>query len=205
LVKIEADPAFARAYDAQDIVVADGRPITWAARLAGKQVELLPGSDLVLPLCQLAAKAVRPVAMIGSTDQALMDAVAHLTRVVPGLIVTYCHAPPMGFDPNGDAAVQVLRDAQASGAGLCFLALGAPKQEILAARGAEIAPSVGFASIGAGLDFLGGHQRRAPSWVRALALEWLWRALSSPARMMPRYAKCFAILPGVLWRAWRAR
>ncbi|MEB8386036.1 WecB/TagA/CpsF family glycosyltransferase [Rhodobacteraceae bacterium KMM 6894] len=205
LVKIEENPAFARAYGAQDIVVADGRPITWAARLAGAKIELLPGSEMVVPLCRLAAEVGRPVAMIGSTEQALNDAVAHLMRVVPGLSVAYRHAPPMGFDPNGAAAAEVLRDVDASGAGLCFLALGAPKQEILAARGADLAPSVGFASIGAGLDFLGGHQQRAPSWVRALALEWLWRTLSSPARMVPRYAKCFAILPGLLWRAWRAR
>ncbi|MCZ4351253.1 WecB/TagA/CpsF family glycosyltransferase [Roseovarius aestuarii] len=203
LVKIEENPAFAIAYDAQDIVVADGRPITWAARLAGSDIELLPGSDLVVPLCRLAADKGRSIAMIGSTEAALCDAAAYLTAAVPGLKVAYSHAPPMGFDPNGGAAAEVLRSVETSGAGICFLALGAPKQEMLAARGAGLAPSVGFASIGAGLDFLGGHQRRAPAWVRALALEWLWRALSSPARMGPRYAKCLAILPGVLWRAWR--
>ena len=96
-------------------------------------------------------------------------------------------------------------DLAESGAGLCFLALGAPKQEILAARGRRIAPKVGFASIGAGLDFLAGHQTRAPRIVRMLALEWLWRALQSPRRMVPRYAKCFAILPGLTVQALRQR
>ena len=64
-------------------------------------------------------------------------------------------------------------------------------------RGRELAPQVGFASIGAGLDFLSGHQIRAPRIMRALALEWLWRALSSPRRLIPRFVKCFAILPGL--------
>jgi len=41
--------------------------------------------------------------------------------------------------------------------------------------------------------------------MRALALEWLWRALQSPVRMVPRYARCFAILPGLIWAAWRQR
>ena len=45
----------------------------------------------------------------------------------------------------------------------------------------EKAPAVGFASIGAGLDFLSGHQVRAPRVLRMLALEWLWRALQGPA------------------------
>jgi UDP-N-acetyl-D-mannosaminuronic acid transferase (WecB/TagA/CpsF family) len=41
--------------------------------------------------------------------------------------------------------------------------------------------------------------------MRALALDWLWRTLQSPARMVPRYARCFAILPELTWRAWRKR
>ncbi|WP_197470813.1 WecB/TagA/CpsF family glycosyltransferase, partial [Sulfitobacter sp. HI0054] len=77
--------------------------------------------------------------------------------------------------------------------------------EILAARGRDIAPGVGFASIGAGLDFLAGRQRRAPKWMRMLALEWLWRAMQSPQRLVPRYARCFAILPRLTLAAWRAR
>ncbi len=205
LVQLRTDATFAAAYAAQDIVVADGRPVVWLSRLAKQPVELLPGSDLVLPLCTIAAAEGRTIAMVGSTETALGDAAAHLTSAVPGLTVAYAHAPAMGFDPDGAAAADILRDLEASGAGLCFLALGAPKQERLAARGRKLAPSVGFASIGAGLDFLSGHQRRAPSAVRALALEWLWRALSSPRRMVPRYRRCFAILPGLTAQALRQR
>ncbi|WP_272004563.1 WecB/TagA/CpsF family glycosyltransferase [Roseovarius sp. ZX-A-9] len=205
LVKLRHDAAFAAAYAAQDIVVADGRPVVWLSRLARQPVDLLPGSDLVLPLCAVAASEGRAIAMIGSTEAALGDAADHLTRAVPGLKVAYTNAPAMGFDPDGPAAAEILRALEASGAGLCFLALGAPKQERLAARGRDLAPSVGFASIGAGLDFLGGHQRRAPTVVRRLALEWLWRALSSPRRMVPRYARCFAILPALTVQALRQR
>lgn len=201
LVKLRGDTGFAAAYAAQDLIVADGRPVTWLARLAGRPVALLPGSDLVLPLSRLAAGEGRGIAMIGSTEAALGDAARALLDAVPGLEIVCSHAPPMGFDPEGEAAAQLLRDLEASGAGLCFLALGAPKQEKLAARGRTLAPSVGFASVGAGLDFLGGHQRRAPALIRALALEWLWRAFTSPRRMIPRYAKCFAILPGLVAQA----
>jgi exopolysaccharide biosynthesis WecB/TagA/CpsF family protein len=99
----------------------------------------------------------------------------------------------------------VIAVLRASGAGLCLLALGAPKQEIFAARAHAALPHMGFASIGAGLDFIAGKQPRAPLWVRRLALEWLWRALSSPRRMLPRYARCVAILPGLMREAWRLR
>lgn len=195
LVKMTDSPGFLDAYRAQDLVVADGRPIVWLSRLAAHPVELMPGSDMVLPLCQMAAQAKVPVALVGSTQVALEDAARLLQQQVEGLEITLRHAPSGVFDPMGDEAAQILGQLNDAGIGLCFLALGAPKQELLAARGRQMAPGVGFASIGAGLDFLGGHQHRAPLWMRRVALEWLWRALSSPQRMIPRYARCLVILP----------
>ena len=103
---------------------------------------------------------------------------------------------------KGRLTLRGLRDQEI---GLCFVALGAPKQERFAAYGRSIAPSVGFASIGAGLDFVAGHQHRAPLWMRRLALEWLWRMLTNPLRLVPRYAKCFAILPRQVIEATRLR
>ncbi len=133
LGKLRTDAAFARAYDAQDFVVADGNPIVWLSRIAGQPVELLPGSDLVVPLCELAAKNGVRVGLVGSHDKALNDAREALCRRVPGLDVAYLNAPPYGFDPQGGAAETILQDLEAQEIGLCFLALGAPKQEVLAA------------------------------------------------------------------------
>lgn len=199
LVKLSDSAPFFNAYDAQDLVVADGNPIVWLSRTAGHPVELMPGSELVIPLAEWAAAAGRSVALLGSTEEALAAAALVLERKVPGLKVVAQIAPPFGFDPDGSDAADMLRAVQASGAGLCFLALGAPKQETLAARGREFAPKVGFASIGAGLDFLAGTQARAPKWAQMIAMEWLWRLLSNPKRMWRRYMSCFAILPGH-WR-----
>lgn len=205
LVKLRAEPAFRTAYAAHDLIVADGNPIVWLSRLAGRRVDLVPGSDLVLPLTQLAAAENVPVALLGTTDQALAAASKSLTDAVPGVRIVARIAPPMGFDPDSPAAAEVLRRVEASGARLCFLALGAPKQERLAARGRLETPSVGYASIGAGLDFLAGNQTRAPLWVRKLAMEWAWRMMTAPGRLVPRYARCFAILPAEVKAALQQR
>ncbi len=205
LVKLGRDPAFAAAYAAHDLVVADGHPVVWLSRLARRPVALVPGSDLVLPLARLAAAAGLPVALVGATAPALEAAAARMAAEVPGLAVALRLAPPMGLDPDGPAADAVLAAIAAAGARLVFLALGAPKQERLAARGRARLPGVGFASVGAGLDFLAGTQRRAPLWLRRLALEWLWRMLSDPRRLALRYVRCAAILPGQLRDALRLR
>jgi N-acetylglucosaminyldiphosphoundecaprenol N-acetyl-beta-D-mannosaminyltransferase len=176
LVKLGRSAAFRRAYAAQDFVVADGNPIVWLSRLARRPVSLVPGSDLVMPQAD-----------------------------VPGLQAGLLLAPPMGFDPEGVAAQDMLARLQTLGPGLCLIALGAPKQEVLAAQGRKLAPVVGFASVGAGVDFIAGRQNRAPAWVRAIAMEWLWRALSAPRRLIPRYAACAAILPAEAAKALRLR
>jgi exopolysaccharide biosynthesis WecB/TagA/CpsF family protein len=205
LVKLGRDPAFRAAYAAQDIVVADGNPVVWLSWLAGRPVDLLPGSDLVEPLVAMSARAGRPVAMVGATEQVLQAAARRLSERVAGVRFGPLIAPPMGFDPAGTAAEDILARVAATGPCLCLIALGAPKQEQLAARGRRIAPQAGFVSVGAGIDFLAGAQRRAPLWMRRLALEWLWRVQSAPARLGPRYAACAAILPGQAVAALRLR
>lgn len=201
VVKLESDEAFRSAYAAQDLVVADGNPIVWTSKVAKAPVDLIPGSELVLPLAQMARDAGVSVGLVGSTDEALEGAAARLQRDVPGLEIGLTIAPAYGFDPEGDDARDILRHVADSGVKLVFLALGAPKQERFAALGRELAPHVGFASVGAGLDFLAGHQTRAPKWVQAIAMEWLWRMLSNPRRLVKRYALCALVLPGLMWRS----
>lgn len=205
LVKLTRDPAFRSVYAAQDLVCADGNPIVWLSKLARKPVTLVPGSDMILPLAQQAARAGVPVALMGSTDESLAAASAALKERVSGLQISAVIAPPMGFDPTGEAARAILHQIDASGAKLVFVALGAPKQEAFAAFGRQITPGLGFASIGAGLDFLSGRQNRAPDWVKAIAMEWLWRMLSNPRRLAKRYLDCALILPGQAVNAFRQR
>ena len=205
LVKLRRDAGFRATYAAQTHVVADGNPIVWLQRLAGKPVELVPGSDLIDPLMELAAQAGVGVGFLGSTEAVLARAAEQLEARHPGLSVVARIAPPLGFDPTGPEADRMIDEIAASGARLCLLALGAPKQEVLAARGYARQPHLGFVSIGAGLDFIAGTQKRAPRWVRRIAMEWLWRMLTDWKRLAARYRDCGLILPGLAIRALRQR
>lgn len=205
VVKLSRDVDFLTAYCQQTYVTADGNPIVWLSRLAGQEVSLIPGSELVDPLSALAAECAVPVALFGATQDALQAAAAELKRRYPTLDVVLCHAPAMGFDPKGAAAEEGISALKASGARLCFLALGAPKQEIFASRALAALPQVGFVSIGAGLDFVAGTQRRAPKLVQAVAAEWLWRLAGNPKRLFARYAACLAMLPKQTVTALRCR
>lgn len=206
VVKLQRNPAFLAAYRAHTHVVADGNPIVWMARLSGRDdVALVPGSELIEPVAAMSARVGAPLAFLGSTETVLRAAAETLKADHPGLEVAACLAPPYGFDPASAAADALLDQVAASGARICLLALGAPKQELLAARGLARHPGVGFLSIGAGLDFIAGHQTRAPVWVRKIAMEWLWRMLSNPRRLAKRYLDCALVLPSMTVAALRTR
>jgi len=205
LTKLPVDPTFTAAYHGHDLVVADGRPVVWLSRLARQPLELMPGSDMIMPLCEICTDLSVPIALVGSSDDSLAGSAAALQKALPDLRVAYMKSPAYGFDPEGPEADTIIADLKNSKAGLCFVALGAPKQEVFAARAHKALPQISFASIGAGLDFLSGHQVRAPLIMRMLALEWLWRLLQDPRNMVPRYAKCFSILPRLVVDAWRQR
>ena len=205
VTKLRRLPAFAEAYGRHSYVTADGNPIVWISRLAGDNISLLPGSDLIKPIAKIAAECDTPIALLGSSEETLINAAKALTDTTANLAVTAQIAPPMGFDPTGPQAAEYVEMLAASGARLCFVALGAPKQEIFATFASERLPQMGFVSIGAGLDFISGHQNRAPKWVRKIAAEWLWRLVQNPGRMASRYGACFAILPGLVICALKTR
>jgi exopolysaccharide biosynthesis WecB/TagA/CpsF family protein len=204
LVKLRTTAAFRQAYTRQDLVTADGHPIVWLSRLSGQPVSLVTGSDLVGPLVDLAAREGVPIALLGATSDTLARAASELTARYPGVTVVACLAPGQGFDPCGAEADDLIEALRRSRARLTFLALGAPRQEMFAARCRDALPAMGLVSVGAGLDFIAESQRRAPAWMRRLALEWLWRMLSDPRRLGLRYLRCAAALPRLTLETVRA-
>lgn len=195
-VKLKHDPLFLAAYAAHSHVTADGNPVVWLLHLAGRRdIRLVSGADSVVPVVALAARLGCPIGFLGSVDASLTAAARQLKADHPGLEVAFIQAPAMGFDPDGAEADAAIAAIGESGTRIVFLALGAPKQERFAARAQKQLPQVGFLSVGAGIDFISGFQRRAPTWVRAIKAEWIWRMMQSPGRLAKRYGDCFAALP----------
>lgn len=198
VVKLRGNAAFRAAYERARIVLADGFPIVLAGRLQGRNVSRTTGADLIEPLCAEASARQIPIFLFGSTFDSLTGAARNLTGRYRDLIVAGIYSPEHGFDSMSDEAMESLAVIKRSGAGICFLALGAPKQEIFADRCAQATDGISFICIGAGLDFLAGHQKRAPKVFQAIGCEWLWRMLLNPRRLARRYMECLMVFPGVL-------
>ena len=199
-----AEPGpFRDAYARHSHVTADGHPVAWLARRLDPRVRRVTGADLVLPCVGVAARRRAPVALVGATPEVLDRAAVVLCRHFPELRIALALSPSYPFDPSGPEADAAIAAIRASGARLVLLALGAPRQEILAVRLAAAAPEIGVLSVGAGIDFVAGAVRRAPRFFQRTGLEWLWRLAREPVRLGPRYWRCIKILPRLVTEAAR--
>jgi exopolysaccharide biosynthesis WecB/TagA/CpsF family protein len=186
MLKIRINKLFRAAYARATYVSADGWPIVWLARRKGVSLERTTGADLVKPLCKEAAERGLKVYFLGSDERSLARAGAKLQQLYPGLEIVGMSSP-QNFDPCSASADRAIEQIASSKADLCFLAFGAPKQELFADRAHNFTGHVGYLCIGAALDFIAGSQQRAPQWMQKTGTEWLYRLSQNPRRLATRY------------------
>lgn len=171
------------AYRGAWMTFCDSRILARLARTVGRDLPVVPGSDLTAALLERGIAAQGTVAILGGSSAK----VAEIARRY-GLSDVRHYNPPMGFihDPRELArAVRFLVEAKAR---FTFLAVGSPQQEIVARKVAKARGACGIGlCVGASLEFLTGEQRRAPAVMQQMALEWLYRLCSNPQRLWRRY------------------
>ncbi|WP_157099224.1 WecB/TagA/CpsF family glycosyltransferase, partial [Novosphingobium rosa] len=75
-----------------------------------------------------------------------------------------------------------------SGADVLWVGMGTPLQEHFAVKAREHLAGVAWIRTCGGLfDHYGGGVSRAPDWMQATGLEWLYRAAREPLRLGVRY------------------
>lgn len=171
-----------------DVVVADGMPVVWAARIAGKQVpERVTGASLVYSLTEAAARAGRSVFLLGG-EPGVPDAAAQaLCARFDGLMVAGTHSPPFGFERTEQSLESVIRLVEEAKPDLVLVGLGFPKQEKIIQRLRAVLPDSWYVGVGAGIPMAAGKFTRAPVVVQRLGAEWVHRLALEPQRLARRY------------------
>lgn len=188
MIRIEHDAELRRITDAADLVLVDGQPLVWVAKLYGRPVkEKVSGSDLSLSLCRMAAEKGYTMFILGGKEGIADQARAKMEAQYPGLRVVGTCAPPLGFEKD-EAELAKVRDAiSAVSPDIVLCCLGCPKQEKwIDANYRDIDARV-FLCAGATVDFLAGNVKRAPAWVSRIGMEWFYRFLKEPRRLFKRY------------------
>ena len=174
--------------DSSSIVVADGKPLIWASRLAGDALPArVPGSDLIWSLSAAMAAAGRSVYLLGGEPGTAARAEEVLHGRFPSLQLAGHLSPPFGFDTRDEEYDAVCDRVVAAGPDLVFVGFGFPKQERVIARLRPRLPGTWFLGCGAAIGFVAGVHSRAPGWMQESGLEWVHRLVMEPRRLMRRY------------------
>jgi len=183
------DPDFRTVLNGAYMSVPDGKPLIWAHRLLkGRRLtERVYGPTLMLKLCEAAAESGTSVYLYGGKAEVPERLALSLVAKIPKLKIAGTFSPPFGDRAPDNPALKAEIDAiNRSGAGLVFVALGAPRQErFMHANAARInALQIG---VGAAFDFHSGNLAQAPNWMQDSGLEWLFRFCAEPRRLWRRY------------------
>jgi exopolysaccharide biosynthesis WecB/TagA/CpsF family protein len=178
--RLSRRPELAPLYGGAWLRLLDSRVVRRAARLLGLAApRVCTGADLTALLLARTLQPGDAVTVIGASS-------AELARL--GLARAAHHAPPRGFERDPAELARAVRFVVEHPARYVFLAVGSPRQEILAAAVARTGRATGTGlCVGAALAFAAGSQARAPAWMRARGLEWLHRLGQEPRRLSRRY------------------
>jgi N-acetylglucosaminyldiphosphoundecaprenol N-acetyl-beta-D-mannosaminyltransferase len=171
--------------NASEFLIPDGIGVVLAARSRGARIHArVTGSELMPRLCALAAKRGYRVFLFGAREETNARAAQCLVEAYPGLIIA---GRSHGYVGDTDMA-DVVAKINAAAPQFLFVALGSPKQEQWVTRyRRELNVNV-IQGVGGTFDVIAGSVRRAPDTWIALNLEWLYRLVSNPRRLLRQSA-----------------
>jgi N-acetylglucosaminyldiphosphoundecaprenol N-acetyl-beta-D-mannosaminyltransferase len=209
IVTVQRNAAYRDAVAGCELVVPDGMPLVWLARLLGIHTRRIAGSDLFQLLMNGEAGPLR-VFFFGAPEGVAQTACERLNRDGGPVSGAGWHYP--GFGSVADmTAPEVLASINATAPDFVVLALGTAKGQQWIERAGPGLTAPLLSHLGAVVNFVAGSVRRAPLWMQNLGFEWLWRIREEPA-LWRRYATdgwalgglCLrSVLPLVLRRLWR--
>jgi N-acetylglucosaminyldiphosphoundecaprenol N-acetyl-beta-D-mannosaminyltransferase len=191
IIKAQDDPSLMKLLNSADFQIPDGIGVILASKFKGGQIrERVTGIDMMLKLCETAAKHQKRIFLYGGKPGRADEAKVKLEEMYPGIQIS---GTLHGYEKDQQIVSQTINQSQAD---IIFVAMGSPAQENwIIANKDSLHPSV-YQGVGGSFDVISGKIERAPESFQKLGLEWLYRLMKEPWRI-----KRQAVLPLFLIRA----
>jgi N-acetylglucosaminyldiphosphoundecaprenol N-acetyl-beta-D-mannosaminyltransferase len=191
IIKAQEDPSLMKLLNSADFQIPDGIGVILASKFKGGQIrERVTGIDMMLKLCETAAKHQKRIFLYGGKPGRADEAKVKLEEMYPGIqIAGTLH----GYEKDQQIVRETINQSQAD---IIFVAMGSPAQENwIVANKDMLHPSV-YQGVGGSFDVISGKIERAPESFQKMGLEWLYRLMKEPWRI-----KRQAVLPLFLLKA----
>jgi len=146
-------------------------------RLLGATLPLAAGNEVLA--AHLAAGKCRRVLVIGTNETVL----AEIAKRYPALTIVQDSRrfPALDDHSASEAAAEIIAKV-GSDFDTIAVALGVPKQEVLAQALSARLPHLPILCVGGSFEMIAGHLTRAPRFLQRLGLEGVWRLIRQPSR-----------------------
>jgi len=180
---------FREVVNSADLVIADGKPISWAQKIMGhKKAEQVRGQDIMTALCQHSDKSELSIGFYGgSSDEVLTRVTDNLKQQFNNIKIAYSYSPPFRALTVAEDD-KIVAEINQVNVDILFVGIGCPKQENWMAEHKDRLSCV-MLGVGAAFDFIAGDKKHAPRWMQRIGCEWLFRLFSEPRRLWKRYLK----------------
>lgn len=167
-------------FERAQLVVVDGTPLVWAARLQGTPVpERITGTDMLWSLVAAAAAHGRSIHLAGGPQGVARRARERMESLHPGLTASSraCYVEPQTAARELEGLATALVEAAPD---IAFIGLPFVTQvEVMSSLRARL-PGTWFVGIGSSFEFVTGDRTRAPGAIQRAGLEWAFRLLQQP-------------------------
>ncbi len=198
VIKAQSDENLRGQLKSAGLLIPDGIGIVLAATILGLgKMHRVPGSELMPEICQIAAQKGRGVFLFGAAPEVNESVTVELTKRYPTIVIA---GRQHGYvrDNEMEDVVNRINDSRAQ---VLFIALGSPRQEQwMGAHMHKLKHVSVVQGVGGTFDVIAGRVKRAPSLFLRLNLEWLYRLLAQPQRILRQTA-----LPKFVYRVLKQR
>jgi N-acetylglucosaminyldiphosphoundecaprenol N-acetyl-beta-D-mannosaminyltransferase len=187
VMRAQDDARHMEALRAADLIIADGTPLVWIARLRGeRRMSRVCGPDLFTAACAASTRRGWRHYLVGGMPGVADELASCMKRENPGLEVVGVECPPFRSLTAAEDE-EMLARINAAKPDIVWVGLGCPKQERWMLEHRPRLPGIVLVGISAAFDFHTERVKRAPIWMRTRGLEWLHRLMSEPRRLWRRY------------------
>lgn len=180
------DENYRRVQNEALMAIPDGKPLSLVSKRRGYlSAERVAGPDLMIRMFQESKEKNYRHFFFGSSEETLAALKVNLNKDYPYLDIVGMYSPP--FRPMTEEEDRdIIQRINETKPDFVWVALGAPKQEIWMNEHKNKINAL-MLGVGAAFDFSAGTVKRAPKWIQELCLEWFYRLLKDPRRLLPRY------------------
>lgn len=190
------NPEILQALKITTLANVDGILLKFALQFLGYNVpDRLDTPSIFLRLMEICQRKQLRIFLLGSKVEDLNTIISNLNTTYEGIRIVGSHH---GFFST-EEEFQVIENIKNCRPDIIFLGMPSPKKEVFMLRNKE--KFIFKASLGVGgvFDIVAGKKKPAPTWIKKMKIEWLYRFVQEPHRLFKRYLDMFLYFFKFIW------